>query len=128
MFSHHTERTTRLPSDDPGEQPIHYGERLDRKSTPPRPVRPDGTPGTTLEDLFCRHDNVLAHIDGHEHENYVLQHRCEAREATALAVASAVAEADTIRRRMNFDFTDEQQSIRRLVRDFAQNEVKPVAE
>jgi short/branched chain acyl-CoA dehydrogenase len=29
---------------------------------------------------------------------------------------------------MNFDLTDEQQSIRRLVRDFAQNEVKPVAE
>ena len=29
---------------------------------------------------------------------------------------------------MNFDLTDEQQSIRSLVRDFAQNEVKPVAE
>src|SRR5918993_561117 len=29
---------------------------------------------------------------------------------------------------MHFDLTDEQQDIRRLVRDFAQNEVKPVAE
>ena len=29
---------------------------------------------------------------------------------------------------MNFDLTDEQQNIRRLVRDFAVNEVKPVAE
>ncbi len=29
---------------------------------------------------------------------------------------------------MNFDLTDEQSSIRRLVRDFAENEVKPVAE
>jgi short-chain 2-methylacyl-CoA dehydrogenase len=29
---------------------------------------------------------------------------------------------------MNFDLTDEQQSIRSLVRDFAQNEVRPVAE
>ena len=29
---------------------------------------------------------------------------------------------------MNFDLTDEQQDIQRLVRDFAQNEVKPVAE
>ena len=29
---------------------------------------------------------------------------------------------------MNFDLTDEQEDIRRLVRDFAQQEVKPVAE
>ena len=29
---------------------------------------------------------------------------------------------------MNFDLTDEQQNIRRLVRDFAEAEVKPVAE
>jgi short-chain 2-methylacyl-CoA dehydrogenase len=29
---------------------------------------------------------------------------------------------------MNFDFTDEQKNIQRLARDFAQNEVKPVAE
>ena len=29
---------------------------------------------------------------------------------------------------MNFDLTDEQQDVRRLVRDFAQQEVRPVAE
>ncbi len=29
---------------------------------------------------------------------------------------------------MNFDLTDEQQAIRRLARDFAESEVKPVAE
>jgi 3',5'-cyclic AMP phosphodiesterase CpdA len=75
VFSHHTERTIRLPSTDPGEQPLHYGERVDRRSSPPQPVRPDAT--ETLEDLLCRHPNVLAHVDGHEHQNYVLQHRCE---------------------------------------------------
>jgi hypothetical protein len=77
VFSHHTERTTRMPSVDPGEQPIHYGERFDRKETPPRPVRPDEPPETTIEDLLCRHSNVLAHVAGHEHANYVLEHRCE---------------------------------------------------
>jgi short-chain 2-methylacyl-CoA dehydrogenase len=34
----------------------------------------------------------------------------------------------SIRRRMNLDLTDEQREIRRLVRDFAEGEVKPVAE
>src|SRR4029079_17831675 len=34
----------------------------------------------------------------------------------------------SIRRRMNLDLTDEQRDIQRLVRDFAQNEVKPAAE
>lgn len=75
VFSHHTERTIRLPSSDLGEQPIHYGEREDRKSTPPQPVRPDAV--ETLEDLLCRHRNVLAHVDGHEHQNYVLKHPCD---------------------------------------------------
>jgi metallophosphoesterase (TIGR03767 family) len=74
-FSHHTERTTRFPSTDPTEEPIHYGERFDRMSEPPRPVRPDAV--ETLEDLFCRHPNVLAHVAGHEHENYVHEHTCE---------------------------------------------------
>jgi metallophosphoesterase (TIGR03767 family) len=78
VFSHHTLRTTRMPSTDEGEQPIHAGERFDRKDpSTPRPVRPDALPETTLEDLFCRHDNVIAHVNGHEHENYVLPHRCE---------------------------------------------------
>ena len=30
---------------------------------------------TTLEDLWCRHPSVLAHVVGHEHENYVLPPR-----------------------------------------------------
>src|SRR5215208_7119902 len=34
----------------------------------------------------------------------------------------------SISRRMQFDLTDEQQDIRRLVRDFADGEVRPVAE
>jgi metallophosphoesterase (TIGR03767 family) len=74
-FSHHTLRTTRFPSTDPTEQPIHYGERLDRMSDPPRPVRPDAA--DTLEDLFCRSPNFLAHVNGHEHENFVQEHGCE---------------------------------------------------
>ncbi|MGH2715139.1 MAG: hypothetical protein ACRDM7_14850 [Thermoleophilaceae bacterium] len=74
-FSHHTLRTTRFPSTDPTEQPIHYGERLDRMSDPPRPVRPEAV--ETLEDLFCRSPNVLAHVNGHEHENFVHEHGCE---------------------------------------------------
>jgi hypothetical protein len=75
VFSHHTLRTTRFPSTDASEQPIHYGERQDRRDG--QPVRPDAPPETTLEDLFCRHDNVIAHVNGHEHQNYVLPHRCE---------------------------------------------------
>jgi alkylation response protein AidB-like acyl-CoA dehydrogenase len=39
-----------------------------------------------------------------------------------------VSAPNTIPRLMDFDLTDEQQDIRRLVRDFAQQEVKPVAE
>jgi metallophosphoesterase (TIGR03767 family) len=74
-FSHHTLRTTRFPSTDPTEQPIHYGERLDRMSDPPRPVRPDAV--ETLEDLFCGSPNLLAHVNGHEHENFVHEHGCE---------------------------------------------------
>jgi len=79
VFSHHTERTTRMESTDATERPIHYGERVDRKdrTQPPRPVRPDAPPESTLEDLFCRHRNVVANVNGHEHENYVLPHNCE---------------------------------------------------
>ena len=74
-FSHHTLRTTRFASTDPTEQPIHYGERLDRISEPPRPVRPDAV--ETLEDLFCKSPNFLAHVNGHEHANVVDEHGCE---------------------------------------------------
>jgi metallophosphoesterase (TIGR03767 family) len=78
VFSHHTLRTIRMESTDASERPIHYGERADRKDrTSPQPVRPDSPPESTLEDLYCRHDNVIAHVDGHEHENYVLRHFCE---------------------------------------------------
>ncbi|HVL95574.1 MAG TPA: hypothetical protein VM266_06905 [Solirubrobacteraceae bacterium] len=76
VFSHHSLRTIRMPSSDPSEYPIHYGERFDRRSSPPRPVQA-APPNSTLEDLYCRHPSVIAHVDGHEHENYVLQHRCE---------------------------------------------------
>ena len=75
VFSHHTLRTIRFESTDPTERPIHYGERLDRKSQPPRPVRPDAV--DTLEDLWCRHPSLVGHVVGHEHENYVLPHKCE---------------------------------------------------
>jgi hypothetical protein len=75
VFSHHTERTIRLESTDVSERPIHYGERVDRKGN--QPVRPEAAPGTTLEDLLCRHSNVLGHVDGHEHQNYVLEHQCQ---------------------------------------------------
>jgi hypothetical protein len=82
VFSHHTERTTRFPSTDPTEYdsrlPIaepHYGERYDRKDDQMRPVRPEAT--ETIEDLLCKYSNVLGHVAGHEHENYVLEHTCE---------------------------------------------------
>ena len=74
-YSHHTLRTTRFPSTDPSEYPLHAGERSTQNTM--------GVPvGTTLEDLFCRNDNFLAHVDGHEHENDVRFHDCEAAAAT----------------------------------------------
>jgi 3',5'-cyclic AMP phosphodiesterase CpdA len=73
VFSHHTLRTIRFPSTDPTEQPIHYGQRFDRRS-PGNPQNPTG--GETLEDLYCRYPAVLAHVAGHEHENYVERHDC----------------------------------------------------
>jgi 3',5'-cyclic AMP phosphodiesterase CpdA len=78
VFSHHTLRTTRMFSTDeteyaPGTEDVHYGERYDPRDR--RPVRPDAR-NPTLKDLFCRHPNVLAHVNGHEHENYVIAHRC----------------------------------------------------
>jgi metallophosphoesterase (TIGR03767 family) len=73
VFSHHTLRTTRWPTTDPTEQPVHYGQRIDQRGG--QPQNPGG--GTTLEELYCRHPNVLAHIAGHEHENYVERHDCD---------------------------------------------------
>jgi hypothetical protein len=75
LFSHHTLRTTRFVSTDPTEEPLHYGERFDRSGPTPQPVRPDAV--ETLEDLYCSSPNVIAHVNGHEHQNSVLQHRCE---------------------------------------------------
>jgi hypothetical protein len=74
VFSHHTLRTTRQPTTDAGEAPIHYGQRVDRRSNQPQnPATPE-----TLEELFCQNPAVVAHIAGHEHENYVEDHKCNA--------------------------------------------------
>jgi 3',5'-cyclic AMP phosphodiesterase CpdA len=73
VFSHHTLRTIRFVSTDPTEQPIHYGQRFDRRS-PGNPQNQGG--GDTLEELYCGHPAVLAHVAGHEHENYVERHDC----------------------------------------------------
>jgi 3',5'-cyclic AMP phosphodiesterase CpdA len=78
VFSHHTLRTTRFPSTDPSEQPEHFGERVDRRGGGShqggQPIPP--SPGQTLEELYCEHPNVIAHVSGHEHENYVDRHDC----------------------------------------------------
>ena len=76
VFSHHTLKTTRFPSTDPSEEPIHYGQRFDRDN----PTNPQNVSTTTLEDLYCQNPNVIAHVAGHEHENYVRHHRCAADE------------------------------------------------
>jgi hypothetical protein len=73
-FSHHTLRTTRFPTTDPSEQPAHYGQREDRRSGGLNPQNPTGE--RTLEELFCQHPNFLAHVAGHEHENYVEPYWC----------------------------------------------------
>ena len=74
VFSHHTLRTTRFPTSDPSERPQHDGERFDRMRTPPQPV--GASMADTLEELYCEHPNVIAHVAGHEHENYVERHGC----------------------------------------------------
>ena len=76
LFSHHTERTMRSPTVDPTEPDptVHFGEKIDRRSTPPQPVSSNEQP--TLEDLLCKYTNVIAHVDGHEHNNAVIHHRC----------------------------------------------------
>ncbi len=71
VFSHHTLQTTRWLSSDTTEYPLHYGERGDRD---PQPENPAG--GETLEERYCRSPNVIAHVDGHEHENFVKRHDC----------------------------------------------------
>jgi hypothetical protein len=73
FFGHHTLRTIRFVSTDPTEQPLHFGQRVDRRN-PANPQRPDG--GETLEELFCESPAVLAYVAGHEHANYVERHDC----------------------------------------------------
>jgi hypothetical protein len=73
VFSHHTLRTIRFPSTDPTEQPIHYGQRVDRRS-PGNPQSP--SPAETLEELYCKHPAVIGHVAGHEHANYVERFDC----------------------------------------------------
>ncbi len=77
-FSHHTLRTTRQPTTDVTEQPIHYGRRGDREN----PLNPQNVSvGRSLEELYCEHPNVLAHVSGHEHQNYVEHHDCSFEQA-----------------------------------------------
>jgi hypothetical protein len=86
VFSHHTLRTTRQPDDtDASEQPVHFGERVDRRGGTPQP--PSAV--ETLEELYCRYPNVIAAINGHEHESYVLQHPCDGRPAGFWEVSTA---------------------------------------
>ena len=73
VFSHHTLRTMRSPTTDETEAPIHYGQLVDR-TNPPNPQ--NVSLGETLEELFCEHPNVLAHVTGHEHNNYVEHYQC----------------------------------------------------
>jgi 3',5'-cyclic AMP phosphodiesterase CpdA len=73
-FGHHTLRTTRWPTTDLTEEPVHYGRRLDRDD-PLDPQNPS-TVGETLEELFCRSDNLIAYVSGHEHENFVEHYDC----------------------------------------------------
>ena len=70
VFSHHTLRTTRQPSLDTSEYPLHFGER-GRREGPGNPAS-----GETLEELYCRSPNVLAHVSGHEHANEIREFPC----------------------------------------------------
>ena len=91
VFSHHTLRTTRFPSDDPSEYVdptapggetevpgLHYGLRVEHEDDQLRPGPTNPTsPGKTLEQLFCEFPNMIAHVAGHEHENYVKNYDCD---------------------------------------------------
>ena len=74
VFSHHTLRTTRQPGTDATEYPLHFGER-GLRGDPGNPAS-----GETLEELYCRSPNVLAHVSGHEHANEVREFTCEEEE------------------------------------------------
>jgi 3',5'-cyclic AMP phosphodiesterase CpdA len=88
VFSHHTLRTIRFPSIDVTELPVHFGMRVDRRS-PGNPQSP--SPAQTLEELYCQHPNVLAHVAGHEHANYVERLDCADDEPPPLPTCAAAA-------------------------------------
>nr|MBA2599949.1 hypothetical protein [Actinomycetota bacterium] len=90
VFSHHTLKTIRLPNPDPSEQPVHYGQRVDPEN-PANPQNPSGA--ETLEDLYCDNSNVLAHIAGHEHENYTIHYDCDGDDVGTLPDGSPVTSA-----------------------------------
>jgi metallophosphoesterase (TIGR03767 family) len=73
VFSHHTLRTTRFPTNDSSEEPVHYGQTTDPMD-PGNPQNPAG--GMTLAELYCLHPRVIAHIAGHEHDNYNWHYHC----------------------------------------------------
>ena len=85
VFSHHTLKTTRWPSADPSEYPVHYGQRVDRENA----ANPQNVSLVTLEELFCQHPNLIAHIAGHEHENYVQHYACTGPEPLSAIGPSA---------------------------------------
>ena len=74
VFSHHSLRTTRFPSTDTTEEPLHYGQRVDPEN-PANPQNPSLE--RTLEDLYCENPNVIAHVAGYEHENHVIHYACK---------------------------------------------------
>jgi 3',5'-cyclic AMP phosphodiesterase CpdA len=74
VFAHHSLRTTRFPSIDATEEPLHYGQRVDPEN-PANPQNP--SPAQTLEELYCEHPNVIAQVAGHEHGNHVIHYACK---------------------------------------------------
>jgi hypothetical protein len=80
VFAHHSLPTTRqlFTARDIEEEPIHYGQRVDKHN----PANPQNmSVGDTLEELYCQNsDVVVAHIAGHEHRNAIRRYDCLADE------------------------------------------------
>ena len=75
-FGHHTLRTIRQPNADPSEAAtVHYGQRVDRERGQPQQA---ASPQETLEELFCQSRAFIGYVSGHEHENFVERHGCQA--------------------------------------------------
>jgi metallophosphoesterase (TIGR03767 family) len=79
VYAHHTLRTTRFPSSDVTEYPLHSGNRLSTSTGEGQPNTPSES---TLEDLFCNYPNVLTYVVGHEHQNDIRHHDCLADDPT----------------------------------------------